>query len=223
MYGQSGDPATKLNALMTRLDTTPMRVGGRQLTRSLALTGVLQTLYDQSLWTYLDQGLTGADRGNGAILLYFADAYLQRHADGTYGNLWNGAYDASFCLDFYSPPDIAAYDALGPSYTKASPVFGPWSQYSNLQCGLWPVKVKASPDPLPIKDAPPILLVGGTNDPATPYQDAMNVFHKVDGAVLLTREGNGHVSYGSSECSHTYEDDYLINLTLPQPGTVCST
>src|SRR5256885_6926837 len=49
-YGRSGDPASKLNAAMARLDTTPLTAGGRQLTRSLAMTGLLVTLYDQSLW-----------------------------------------------------------------------------------------------------------------------------------------------------------------------------
>ena len=69
--------------------------------------------------------------------------------------------------------------------------------------------------------APPILLVGGTNDPATPYSDAQSVNRQIQGSVLLTREGNGHTSYDSSDCAHAAEDAYLINLTLPAAGTIC--
>src|SRR2546429_9431399 len=91
-YGRSGDPASKLNAAMARLDTTPLKVGSRQLTRSLAMTGLLVTLYDQSLWRYLDQALTALDAGNGQILLLLADLYNKRQSDGSYANLFNGAY-----------------------------------------------------------------------------------------------------------------------------------
>ena len=186
------------------------------------MTGVLQALYSQSLWNALDQGLTAADRGDGRILLLIADAYNQRNSDGTYGNLFNGAFGAAYCLDFPSSPDIATYDALGAAYTKASPFFGPWSQYSNLQCGLWPAKPKNKQGPLTAEGAPPILLVGGTNDPATPYVDAQAVNRQIAGSVLLTRQGNGHTSYDSSMCSHAAEDSYLIDLTLPAAGTICS-
>ncbi len=220
-YGRSGDPATKLTALMNRLDATPLKVGGRELTRALAMTGVLVSLYDESLWRYLDQGLTTAENGDGRILMLLADAYNHRNSDGTYSNLFNGAFHSTYCLDYAVPTDIAAFDALGPAYSRASPLFGPWSQYANLQCAYWPVKPKHGQGPITVTGAPPILLVGGTNDPATPYAEAQSVNRQIQGSVLLTREGNGHTSYDSSACAHAAEDAYLINLTLPAAGTVC--
>jgi len=45
---------------------------------------------------------------------------------------------------------------------------------------------------------------------------------QLSGSVLLTRQGNGHTSYNSSNCAHDAEDAYLIDLTLPAPGTVCT-
>jgi pimeloyl-ACP methyl ester carboxylesterase len=222
LYGRTGDPGSKLAAAMAKLDVTPLQVGNRELTRSLAMTGVLVTLYAQSEWTYLDQALTALDGGDGRILLLLADLYNQRHADGTYDNLFNGAYVSTYCLDFPVPTDVAAYDALGASFTKASPLFGPWSQYSNLQCAYWPAKPRNGQGPLTVSGAPPILLVGGTNDPATPYSEAQSVNRQIGGSVLLTRQGNGHTSYDSSACSHAAEDAYLIDLTLPAAGTVCT-
>lgn len=221
-YGRSGDPGAKLMAAMSRLDQNPLRVGNRQLTRALAMTGVLVTLYDQSTWNYLDQALTALDKGDGSTLLLLADFYNQRHSDGTYDNLFNGAYASTYCLDFPVPADIAAYDKLGPAFSKASAVFGPWSQYSNLQCAYWPVKATRDNGPISVSGAAPILLVGGTNDPATPYAEAQAVNKEIPGSVLLTRQGNGHTSYDASACAHSAEDAYLISLTLPAPGTVCS-
>ncbi len=222
-YKRTGDPLTKLNAAMARLDANPLRVGNRQLTRSLAMTGVLVTLYSQSTWQLLDRALTALDNGDGSTMLFLADAYNQRKADGSYDNLFNGAYQATYCLDFAVPTDISAYDKLGAQFAQAAPFFGPWSQYSNLQCAYWPAKAKHSTEPLPVSGAPTILLVGGTNDPATPYSEAQSVNKQIQGSVLLTREGNGHTSYDASQCSHQIEDAYLINLTAPAPGTVCST
>jgi TAP-like protein len=39
--------------------------------------------------------------------------------------------------------------------------------------------------------------------------------------MLLTREGNGHVSYDKSSCAKALINAYLIDLTLPDAGTVC--
>ena len=220
-YGRSGDPSAKLTSLMARLDATPLKVGNREVTRSVAMTGVLQALYDRSLWPYLDTGLSALQNGDGRVILFLADFYNKRNPDGTYQNLFNGAYLSVYCLDFPVPTDIAAYDALGPTFAKASPLFGPWSQYGNLPCAYWPVRARNA-SPLPIRGVPAILLVGGTNDPATPYSDAQSVNRQIDGSVLLTRSGEGHTSYGSSGCSHAAEDSYLIDLTLPATGTVCS-
>lgn len=220
-FGRSGDPAAKLQALLQGLDANPLPVGNRQLTRALAVIGVLTPLYDPSAWSFLDQGLTAAEQGNGRILLGFSDLYLGRHADGTYDN----ETDANFainCLDHPVPADIASYDALGPAFAQASATFGPATQYSNLVCAYWPVKPTIEPGPLPAEGAPTILLVGGTDDPATPYAWAEAVSHQLTNSVLLTRQGEGHVSYDKSTCAQQAEDDYLINLKLPATGTICT-
>ncbi len=219
-FAQTGDPGTKLTDMMQRLDVTPLPVGNRQLTRGLALTGVLVTLYDQSTWSYLDQALTLVDRSNGTLLLRFADLYNGRNSDGTYTNEIE-ANVAVNCVDRPVPTDIPAYDALGPKFASASPLFGPAFQYSNLTCAYWPAKATGSVGPLTADGAPPILLVGGTGDPATPYAWAQAVNTQLAGSVLLTREGNGHVSYTKSSCAKQLIDAYLIDLTLPPAGTVC--
>jgi hypothetical protein len=85
------------------------------------------------------------------------------------------------------------------------------------------VKPTGHAAPASADGAPPILLVGGTNDPATPYQWAVNVHQQLANTVLLTRTGNGHVSYDKSTCAQAAEDAYLISLTMPAEGTICPT
>ena len=221
-YGRSGDPERKLKTAMVRLDQTPLQVGGRQLTRSLAMEGVVLTMYDQSYWTYLDQGMTELDAGDGRLLLYLADFLHERGGDGRYSNLENGGNQGTECMDFHAPTDISAYDALGADLAKASPIFGPVVQYAGLQCAFWPVRSRSVYERLTVRGAPPILLVGGTNDPATPYAGAQSMTKQIPDSVLLTRNGNGHTSYATSVCARSAEDAYLIDLTLPAAGTVCS-
>jgi pimeloyl-ACP methyl ester carboxylesterase len=220
-YGRSGDPAVKLNALLQRLDTNPIPVGDRLLTRALAITGVQTAFFYPVLWNELDQALTRADQGDGRVLALIADLLTGRNADGSYTNELE-ANIAINCLDRPVPHDIGAYDQLAAAMAKASPTFGPAFQYSNLICAYWPVPATGEVGPLTADGAPPILVVGGTNDPATPYAWAVSVSRQLAGSVLLTRRGNGHTSYDQSACAHQAIDDYLVNFVLPAPGTVCT-
>ena len=217
--GRSGDVVAKITNFLQSLDTTPMQVGDRQLTRALALYGIGVTLYDMAGWPYLDQGLSAALSGNGRLLLAFSDLYLGRQANGTYDNETDSNV-AINCADRAVPNDIATYDALGPAFAQASPVFGPTLQYANLTCAYWPV----APTPqtsLTVDGAPPILLVAGTHDPITPLKWAQGAQAVMAGSVLLERDGYGHTSYGSSQCAQAAVDAYLIQLKLPAAGTAC--
>lgn len=220
-YAQSGDPGQKLIALMQRLDTNPLRVGNRMLTRGLAVTGLQWRVFYTETWPALETELAQADRGDGSGMLASADDLLGRQPDGTYLNRVEANLAIS-CLDAPVPTDISAYDQLGPAFAKASPIFGPAFQYANLVCANWPVKATGHPGPLTADGAPPILLVGGTNDPATPYAWAQAANRQLTSSVLLTRQGNGHTSYGTSICTTIATDNYLLNLTVPAPGTICT-
>jgi pimeloyl-ACP methyl ester carboxylesterase len=220
-FGRGGDAMSKVLRLLQDLDNSPLQVGHRQLTRALGILGIGIPLYDPSAWPYLDEALTLAEQGNGQLLLSFSDLYLGRNADGSYSNQSDANYAVN-CLDHPAPTDISSYDQLGAQFAAASAAFGAAFQYSNLPCAYWPVKPTGHPGPLSADGSPPILLVGGTNDPATPYSWALSVSRQLAGSVLLTRRGDGHVSYDKSQCAQLAEDAYLIDLTLPAAGTVCS-
>ena len=79
----------------------------------------------------------------------------------------------------------------------------------------------ANEAPITADGAPPILVVGGTGDPATPYEWAQSVHRQLTSSVLVTRQGVGHGSYLVSACATAATDAYLIDLTVPADGTVC--
>jgi len=73
------------------------------------------------------------------------------------------------------------------------------------------------------RGAPPVLVIGATGDPATPYEWAVTSAASLEPAVLLTYDGEGYGSYGGrSECVDRVVRSFLTSGTLPAAGTRCS-
>lgn len=216
-----------LKAFFDRLDTSPIPTGdadGRKLGEALATTGVIAAMYDESTWQQLRESLTSAMRGkDGAGLLLLADSYYERDAHGRYSNLMY-ANAAVNCLDLpaaYATPDQVR-EAL-PSFEKASPVFGEVMAWSSLGCAYWPVRPTGEAHRIEAKGAAPIVVVGTTRDPATPYRWARSLSDQLSSARLLTYEGDGHTAYGrGSECIDDTINAYLLRGTPPVAGKRCS-
>ena len=69
--------------------------------------------------------------------------------------------------------------------------------------------------------APPIVVVGTTGDPATPYENTAALANMLGVGHVLTWEGEGHTAYPSTPCIVNAVDDYLIDLKVPQEGLRC--
>ncbi|WP_395572883.1 alpha/beta hydrolase [Streptomyces sp. BK79] len=216
-----------LKAFFDDLDAEPIPAGdadGRELTESLATTGVIAAMYDEGAWQQLRESLTSAMKENdGAGLLVLSDSYYERDADGGYSNLMF-ANAAVNCLDlpaaFSSPDEVR--DAL-PEFEKASPVFGEGLAWSSLNCAYWPVAPTGEPHRIEAAGATPIVVVGTTRDPATPYRWAEALAGQLSSGRLLTYEGDGHTAYGrGSTCIDSAINTYLLRGTAPQDGKRCS-
>ncbi|WP_217166762.1 alpha/beta hydrolase [Streptomyces sp. AC512_CC834] len=226
--GTSPDQVGKnLKAFFDDLDAKPIPAGdadGRKLTESLATTGVIAAMYDEGAWQQLRESLTSAMKENdGAGLLILSDSYYEREADGGYSNLMF-ANAAVNCLDlpaaFSSPDEVR--DAL-PEFEKASPVFGEGLAWSSLNCAYWPVKPTGEPHRIEAAGATPIVVVGTTRDPATPYRWAEALSDQLSSGRLLTYEGDGHTAYGrGSTCIDSAINTYLLRGTPPEDGKRCS-
>nr|WP_302477548.1 alpha/beta hydrolase [Aeromicrobium stalagmiti] len=214
----------KIADLLKQLDQKPLELdGGRRLTEGNAFYGIAVTLYDQQTWTYLSQALRGAFDGDGTILMLLSDTYFDRQPDGSYGDNSGQVIYAVNCLDSGGAGlSVAQTRAELPRFMKASPVFGSALGWGALGCSDWPIKAT---NPLPDIDAqgaPPIVVVGTTRDPATPYESAEALASQLDSGVLLTREGDGHTAYVSgNQCIVDAVNTYLLDGTPPKDGTVC--
>lgn len=217
----------KLKTFFARLDTSPIPAGaprGRSLGESLATTGVVAAMYNEKTWPRLRQALTRAiDHRDGSGLLALSDSYYERGADGEYANLMS-ANAAVNCLDSpsaFSTPEQAR-QAL-PAFEKASPVFGRFLAWASLGCAYWPVKPTGVPHRIVAKGAAPIVVVGTTRDPATPYHWARALASQLSSGRLLTYDGDGHTAYRrGSACIDSTINTYLLDGTLPARGKRCS-
>ncbi|WP_405614265.1 alpha/beta hydrolase [Streptomyces sp. NBC_01511] len=219
----AGDAGHRMKSFLNTLDAEPIPTGEqRELGESLATTAVINAMYDESAWPGLRDSLTGAMDGDGSGLLALADSYYEREGDGSYTNLMY-ANAAVNCLDlpaaFTEPADV---EAAVPSFQQASPIFGTGLAWASLSCAYWPTKATGTPHRIEAKGAPPILVVGTTRDPATPYKWARSLADQLSSGVLLTYDGDGHTAYGrGSDCVDTAINTYLLEGTPPKNGKKC--
>ncbi|WP_137988551.1 alpha/beta hydrolase [Streptomyces vilmorinianum] len=213
-----------LKAFFRAVDADPVPTGeSRALGESLATTGVIAAMYDEGAWPQLREALTRAIGGEGSGLLALADSYYEREPDGSYANLMF-ANAAVNCLDlpasFAGPADAAK---AVPSFEKASPVFGEGLAWAALNCTYWPTPATGRPHRITADGAAPIVVVGTTRDPATPYKWAQSLADQLSSGSLLTYEGDGHTAYGrGSDCIDTAINTYLLDGTVPKDGKRCT-
>jgi pimeloyl-ACP methyl ester carboxylesterase len=202
-------------------DLTAALGGEQQVNYGVALTGAVSSLYSTNYWPYLAEGLAAAaGSGNGTVLAELAYSYAGFNANGTVQNLVS-ANLAIACLD-HPPPPVSSYPLLARQFAKTAPDFGPAEAWGSLACNYWPVPPTGKAAPIVLSESIPILVVGSTHDPATPYGWAQALTSQLEGAELLTRDGDGHTGYFSSTCVQTWVDRYLSTGVRPPAGTVCA-
>ncbi|MEU1373345.1 alpha/beta hydrolase [Streptomyces triculaminicus] len=226
--GQTSDNCPteqQITSLLARLDKQPVPGGeGRDLTQSLATSGIAQSLYSKDFWDYLTEGVEDAENNDGKILLALGDAMNGRGQDGKYSSL-QASLTAITCADFaqrYTAEQARQKEA---EFRKASPVFGDFMAWSLLQCTGWPVKGEWLTPDVSAKGSAPILVVGNTGDPATPYEGAHKMVQELGPGVgvEMTYRGEGHGAYDSGNaCVKSAVDAYLLEGTVPGPNKVCS-
>ncbi|MFJ8474449.1 alpha/beta hydrolase [Kitasatospora sp. NPDC094011] len=220
------DGTARITDLLQKLEQAPLPTSsGRQLTESLAITGIAGALYSKQTWPALASGLTEAmQAGSGDTLLQLADSLLGRDPDGHYNNL-NAANRAISCVDArqrYSDQDV---EQQLPQFRDASPVFGAFTAWGLTGCTGWPVPGRTDHPDVSAPGAAPILVVGTTGDPATPVEGARTMAQQLGAGVgvTVTLNGEGHGGYNTGNpCLKRTVDAYLLDGTVPADGTTCS-
>jgi pimeloyl-ACP methyl ester carboxylesterase len=223
--GETLDDGLKtIQDLMASIDQQPLRTSysDRQLEVGTAFYGLIYPLYAKELWPVLDQALQLALDGDGTLLLRIADAYWSRNDDGTYANNGAEAIYAINCLD--DPYSLTAdqVPAQIPEFEQASATFGEVFAWGLMGCHGIQVTATEKDDTIDAAGAAPIVVVGTTRDPATPYQWAVHLADQLQSGVLVSRDGDGHTGYNSgNDCVDEAVEGYLVDGTVPQDGLEC--
>ena len=177
------------------------------------------SLTNPAAWPQLAQDLEQAATGDGSALATQARAVLAgtRTADGE-------ASTAITCTDSPARRNPDDWPRVIARLTRVSQVGGPFAGWSSwAPCASWPARAaERYHGPWNRGTKNPVLVVGTTFDPATPFANARRVSRLLGDAVLLTHEGYGHTSEADpSACVTRTTSRYLVELRTPSRGTVC--
>ncbi|MFD3931443.1 alpha/beta hydrolase [Streptomyces sp. NPDC058614] len=219
------DVKDRIAKLLADLDSKPIPgVFPRQLTQTAATNGIAQALYSKDFWEYLTEGLEQAYDGDGKVLMLLSDSMNGRNQNGQYSNI-TAANISINCADD-KPRYTADYvESKLPEFRAASPLFGDYLAWSMVSCTDWAVAGAAAHPDVSAPGAAPVLVVGNTGDPATPYEGAKKMVDALGKGVgvELTYKGQGHGAYDSgNKCVQDAVNGYLLQGTVPPAGTVCS-
>lgn len=219
------DVKDRIAKLLADLDRKPIPgILPRELTQSDATNGIAQSLYSKDFWEYLTEGLQQAYDGDGRILMLLSDSMNGRNENGEYSNI-AAANTAINCSDA-KPRYTAAYvQQRLPEFRAASALFGDYLAWGMIGCTDWAVPGAADHPDVSAPGSAPILVVGNTGDPATPYEGAKKMVDALGKGVgvELTYKGQGHGAYDSKNpCVQAAVNGYLLDGKVPAAGTVCS-
>jgi pimeloyl-ACP methyl ester carboxylesterase len=213
------DPRTVVTDLMLAARDNPVGAGsGRKATPGWIFHSVVSSLYNQSGWHQLAVAIGSLRDGNASGVFALADQYADRDPTGRYSNLFD-ANAAVNCADDDQTPGVERLRQFQQELRAKYPLFGAPIAL-NLVCAQWP----GQRDPYPTGAAagsPPILVVGTTGDPATPYEQAGRLASMLEVGTVLTWQGEGHTAYPRTRCVAETVNAYLIDLKVPEPNASC--
>ena len=218
-----------LRDFLSRVDDQPLTQTGdpavTELTEGWASTGIAAAMYDEGMWDGLVEAMRDALKGDGSELMGLANSYADRKPGGGYsGNIMEVIYAVN-CLDKPESDSVEEHARAAEASRAEAPTWGPFLMWSSLACGSWPVKTERSSEPpakITAEGAPPIVVVGTTRDPATPYEWSVRLREQLAKASLITYDGDGHTAYTrSNDCVDEPIDTFYTKGTVPQDGLTC--
>ncbi len=224
-HGSAAAVLTGINRLLAQIDRTPMNnPEGLDLVQAEALGALFYSMYSPTIWPNLRIALTQAKAGNGGGLQSIADYAADRTGPNTYASNMASAFPAISCWDTPAAPDAAGLRAAATAWSRGVrvPDMARAMAWGNAPCSQWFGHTTRVPAPAKSTTTAPILVVGTTYDPATPYVWAQALSQQLTTSTLLTYRGDGHTAYGSgSRCVDDAVTGYLLTGTPPPAGTVC--
>lgn len=213
---------TTISDLIEQVDDQPMPTAlGRDLEVGNVYSGIAVTLYSRDYWELLDQGLQQALDGDGTTLLYLADAYAEREEDGSYASNIMEAFPVISCLDDPASVPLEEIPDHLDEFEEVAPTMGDNWAWGLHWCADIPVEKTVEDLTIRAEGAAPIIVIGTTRDPATPYEEAVAMAEQLESGVLVTRDGDGHGGYGESDCVDEVVHALLIDGEAPDGDVDC--
>lgn len=219
--GSLDDALADVATLLATVDRDPLpNSDGRMLGADALVSAIVSALYAQQLWQYLTVALTDVLAGDPQVAFLLVDNYYNR-VDGQYLDNSTEAFRAYNCMDYpldSTPEQEAAAEAR---IRAEAPTFAPY-WIGPDPCEAWPYPATGVRERISADGAAPIVVVGTTNDPATPYEWAVSLADQLSSGVLLTRVGEGHTGYNKGNaCVDGAVETYLVDGTPPEDGLRC--
>ncbi len=205
--------AEAFDTVAEAVEGTPLPSDDRPIGPAEVATAAIYSSYLSDGWIRLGPALSDALEGDGQGLWHLAEGY--------YGFAEFGTYAAVFCTDNPRPRDQKEYEAFEQRATELSPRFGPSVANELLPCATWPVPASEDTPEITAPNAPAILVVGNTGDPATPLENAEAVSERLTSSRLLVVDSASHTAYSANDCARSAIDEHLLGGTLPADGSRC--
>jgi pimeloyl-ACP methyl ester carboxylesterase len=185
------------------------------------LAEALQALYATA---FPPAAALGAGPGAVASGTLFAEPPFARYdvwPDAPYVS--DDSYAAVNCSDKPFKPKPEGVPAVADRWERQMPDFGRYLAWADPAiCPAWPVRTPdAYRGPWSRRTTTAVLLFGNYFDPATRYAFSKRMARELGNARLVSVDSFGHTILGASSCAEAIATDYLIDLTVPPPGTVC--
>jgi pimeloyl-ACP methyl ester carboxylesterase len=220
-----GDPRAAFEKLKRDLDANPVPTanGGQANGYTLVYRLMFNINEGKVIWPAFGEALRKAQQRDNTSFL------LRPPSPGSFDFLVPNVVVE--CVDKDYPRDQALLKRNVTAYAKAAPLLGPAMAYGPptydhqhaTACTQWPgERVSRYDGSYRAKGSKPILVLGTTGDPDTPYQDAVALSRQLDNASLLTFKAEGHTAFGRSACATDAVTGYLVDLKVPAKGTTCA-
>jgi len=175
---------------------------------------MLQGGYDNSYWPGLAAALaaylqTGSTRA----------MINEYRAFGGQNENEFAVYNAVECSDVNWPRNWAKWNADTRRVYRTAPFMAWDNAWFNAACAFWPVHGPASPLAIHGAGLPPILMIQGSLDAATPYPGAQAAHKLLPSAQMVVVEGGGNhgqsLTLPANLCVNNYLNAYLTDGSVP--------
>ncbi len=213
---------TEMQKLFSHAANKPFptkRSSERTLSESMMVLGTASAMYDsQTGWPQLRRAIAEVQKGYGDTYLKLADEYTGRQDDGSYPNNEFDSGAVIDCLDFNEPRSLKRIRSDAKEFEEKAPLFGPYLAYGGVTCKFFNQDTEVTIEPT--MTAKPVIIIGTTGDPATPYEWSQGLSKLLTNSRLISLTGEGHTGQGQGNaCIDDQIDDFYLTGQAPTTST----